>query len=115
MLRRLLIGVALAALLAGCGGSGREETFTGVRFEDPGPIHVHGLGLDPQTGTLYIATHTGLWQLAEGQAKATRITDRRQDTMGFMLVRPGLFLGSGHPDLREAKPLRPSRDSIQHG
>jgi len=24
--------------------------------------------------------------------------------MGFTLVRPGLFLGAGHPDLREAKP-----------
>jgi len=106
MRRRLLIGVALAGLLAGCGG-GKEETFQGVPFEDPGPIHVHGLGLDPQTGTLYIATHTGLWQLPEGQAKATRITDRRQDTMGFTLVRPGLFLGSGHPDLREAEPDLP--------
>jgi hypothetical protein len=104
MVRRLLIGVALVALLAGCGGNEQVETFTGVPFEDPGPIHVHGLGLDPQTGTLYIATHTGLWQLPEGQAKARRITDRRQDTMGFTLVRSGLFLGSGHPDLREAKP-----------
>lgn len=103
-MRRLLIGVALVVLLAGCGGEEEEETFQGVPFNDPGPIHVHGLGLDPKTRTLYIATHTGLWQLPDGQAKATRVTDRRQDTMGFTLVRPGLFLGSGHPDLREAKP-----------
>jgi hypothetical protein len=107
MRRRLLIGVALAALLAGCSGNEQEQTFTGVPYQDPGPIHVHGLGLDPHTRTLYIATHTGLWQLPEGQPKATRITDRRQDTMGFTLVRSGLFLGSGHPDLREAEPDLP--------
>ncbi len=103
MRHRLVAAVALVVLLAGC-GSREEKQFEGVPFEDPGPIHVHGLGFDPQTRTLYIATHTGLWQLPKGQAKATRITDRRQDTMGFTLVRPGLFLGSGHPDLREANP-----------
>lgn len=103
MRRALLLIVGLVVFLAGCGGE-EEKTFQGVPFDDPGPIHVHGLGLDPQTRTLYIATHTGLWQLPEGEAKATRVTDRRQDTMGFTLVRPGLFLGSGHPDLREAKP-----------
>jgi hypothetical protein len=100
----LLAGVALVFLVAGCGGSEQEATFTGVPFEDPGPIHVHGLGLDAQTGTLYIATHTGLWQLPKDEAKARRVTDRREDTMGFTVVRHGLFLGSGHPDLREAKP-----------
>ena len=102
----LLIAAALVLVLAGC-GSKKEKQFEGVPFQDPGPIHVHGLGFDPQTGTLYIATHTGLWQLPKEQAKATRITDRRQDTMGFTLVRPGLFLGSGHPDLREANPDLP--------
>ena len=106
MRRWLFIAVALVLLLAGC-GSKKEKQFEGVPFQDPGPIHVHGLGLDPKTGTLYIATHTGLWQLPKKQAKATRITDRHQDTMGFTLVRPGLFLGSGHPDLREANPNLP--------
>ena len=103
---RLLIAVALLVLLAGC-GSKEEKQFQGVPFEEPGPIHVHALGFDPQTRTLYIATHTGLWQLPEGEAKAKRITDRRQDTMGFTLVRRGLFLGSGHPDRRDANPDLP--------
>jgi hypothetical protein len=102
----LLPLVLVTAALAGCGGSSESntETFEGVPSEDPGPIHVHGLGLDPETKTLYIATHTGLWQLPEGASEATRIADRYQDTMGFTVVRSGLFLGSGHPDLREAKP-----------
>jgi hypothetical protein len=106
MRRLFLVGALAFLLVAGCGGSSASstETFEGVPFEDPGPIHVHGLGLDTETKTLYIATHTGLWQLPEGEAKATRVADRYQDTMGFTLVRPGLFLGSGHPDLREAKP-----------
>lgn len=106
MRRLLLAGSLLALLVAGCGGSpeSNTETFQGAPFEDPGPIHVHGLGLDLKTRTLYIATHTGLWRLPASEAKATRVTDRRQDTMGFTLVRSGLFFGSGHPDLREAKP-----------
>ena len=101
-----LVGICVALLLAGCGGDSESSitTFEGVPSKEPGPIHVHGLGLDPETKTLYIATHTGLWQLPAGSAKATRVGERYQDTMGFTLVRPGLFLGSGHPDLREAKP-----------
>lgn len=110
-MRRLLpVAIAaLVALLAGCGGSSetKTETFEGVPFEDPGPIHVHGLGLDPETRTLYVATHTGLWQLPDGEAKATRVADRYQDTMGFTLVRSGLFLGSGHPDLRQKSEVPP--------
>ena len=38
--------VATAFALAGCGGAA-EPTFEGIAGEDPGPIHVHGLGLDP--------------------------------------------------------------------
>ena len=30
--------------------------------------------------------------------EATRIADRFQDTMGFTVVGPSTFLGSGHPD-----------------
>ena len=58
-----LVGISLALLLGGCGGSSNSntQTFAGGPSEDPGPIHVHGLGLDPETKTLYIATHTGLW------------------------------------------------------
>ena len=67
-----------------------------------GPVHVHGLGIDPADKALFIATHTGLFRVPEGKRKAGRIADRFQDTMGFTVVGPDRFLGSGHPDLREA-------------
>lgn len=100
--------IASALLLAGCGGNGEAapEQFTGVPLEeqDPGAVHVHGLGFDSDRGTLYLATHTGMFELRKGAARATRIGDSRQDTMGFTLVRPSLFYGSGHPDARDELP-----------
>jgi photosystem II stability/assembly factor-like uncharacterized protein len=65
---------------------------------------VHGLGVDPADDALFIATHTGLFRVAEGESKAKRVGDRYQDTMGFTVVGPHRFLGSGHPDLRDDLP-----------
>lgn len=60
--------------------------------------HVHGLGIDPADGTLYAATHFGLFRvLAVGGAE--RVGDTAQDTMGFTVVGAGRFLGSGHPEV----------------
>ena len=103
-----VILASAVALLAGCGGGGEgeDDVFEGVPLEaqDPGPIHVHGLGLDPADGSLYIATHTGLFRAAPGESKAERVGDRRQDTMGFSIAGPGRFIGSGHPDARDDLP-----------
>src|SRR5688572_23307408 len=86
---RLILGLGVLALwLVGCGGaSGSEEseapeTFTGVAPADPGPIHVHGLGVNPGDGALFIATHTGLYRTSEGSTKAERVGAGYQDTMG---------------------------------
>lgn len=100
----LLLAVAV---LAGCGGGGEgEEAFEGVPLEqqDPGPVHVHGLGINPADGALLIATHTGLFRVAKGETKAVRVGDRRQDTMGFSVAGPNRFVGSGHPDARDDLP-----------
>ncbi len=75
-----------------------------LEAQDPGPVHVHGLGYDAKRDTLYIATHTGMFELLPNAEKARRIGDSYQDTMGFTLVSPDFFLGSGHPDLREERP-----------
>ena len=108
--RSLLVFAALALVgLLAAGGllwlttDGEEETFSGVAAADPGPVHVHGLGVNPAGGALFIATHTGLYRVDEGERKAERVGDRYQDTMGFTIVGPNRFLGSGHPDVREAR------------
>ena len=80
----------------------------------PGPIHVHGLGINPKDG-LFVATHTGLFRAPEGERRARRVANRFQDTMGFTVVGPNRFLGSGYPDGREKLPpflgLIESRDA----
>ena len=101
--------LAAGGVLAGCGGGNDGESgaaFTGVpvALQDPGAIHIHGLGFDATANVLYLATHTGLFELLPGSSKAVRIGESRQDTMGFSAVRSNLWLGSGHPDGRSDEP-----------
>ena len=108
---RLVMLVALGAVVAFAGvvrlsgSTDDDNTTVPVPGADPGPVHVHGLGVNPADGALFIATHTGLYRLDEGRRKATRVGDRYQDTMGFTIVGPNRFLGSGHPDLQEAREM----------
>jgi hypothetical protein len=101
----LLIFVLGAALglnaLRNGDGTALPERDTLAVSEDPGPIHVHGLGINPGDGSLYIATHTGLWRVEENETRAERVGDRLQDTMGFTVAGSNRFLGSGHPDPRD--------------
>jgi photosystem II stability/assembly factor-like uncharacterized protein len=93
--------VAAGALLWSSSGTEDDAAFEGVPATDPGPIHVHGLGINPADGALFIATHTGLFRVGPSSRKAVRVADRNQDTMGFSVVGPDRFIGSGHPDRRE--------------
>ena len=68
---------------------------------DPGVVHVHGLGINPADNTLFAATHTGLFRIANN-GRAERVGPS-QDTMGFTVAGPDHFLGSGHPDLRDLR------------
>ena len=95
------LGTVASLLLAGCTG-GQEGGASAAGTVDPGMGHVHGLGLDPGTGDVLAATHTGLFRLAEG-AEPVRVADRFQDTMGFT-VDGDRLLGSGHPDPRDGLP-----------
>lgn len=97
----LAIGVALTAVA--CSSSSGASSATDpapADAVDVGVEHVHGLGVDPADGTLYAATHFGLFRLPE-QGEAERVADRYQDTMGFTVVGAGTFLGSGHPDFQK--------------
>lgn len=62
--------------------------------------HVHGVGTNPADGATYVATHSGVFRIAEG-ADPVRVADRQQDTMGFTVAGPDRFLASGHPDLAD--------------
>jgi hypothetical protein len=103
--RRRTVGIALTlaaivgvvALLLVVTRSDDNDEFV---WPDPGVAHVHGLGVNPADGVLYVATHHGLYRLASADT-AERMNDSFQDTMGFTVAGPDHFLGSGHPDLRD--------------
>jgi photosystem II stability/assembly factor-like uncharacterized protein len=102
--RAVLAVFATGALVAGCGSDDPGVTRDRPIVHDPGPVHVHGLGINPKDGALFIATHTGLFRAGSDEQSATRVGDRYQDTMGFTVVGPDRFLGSGHPDTRDGLP-----------
>lgn len=110
--RRFVVSSALAgvAVVAGAvfvtqsGDSAGARAGSGSALPpvdvETGVVHVHGLGVDPGDGVLYAATHSGLFRIPE-HGTAARVANREQDTMGFSIVGPGKFIGSGHPDFRE--------------
>lgn len=100
-LRLAMVGVVVCVVgvLASCGSDEDNPAAT-----DPGPGHVHALGLNPADSSLFIATHNGLYRLPPNAERAERVGDRFQDTMGFTVVGADHFLGSGHPDLRDDLP-----------
>jgi photosystem II stability/assembly factor-like uncharacterized protein len=88
------VGVAVIAAVAALvwqtgrsGDSGQPVALT----------HIHGLGINPADGNLYVATHDGLYQLPADGGAASLVGQGRQDTMGFTIAGPNQFLASGHP------------------
>ena len=62
---RLAVAALCAASLAIAAASGCADE-DAAPSGDPGPIHVHGLGVNPADSSLYIATHTGLFRMRAG-------------------------------------------------
>ena len=128
--RRIAIGAGGAAvaaavavaivLVAGGGdgddGAGDEPVSPSAQAAQP-IADVHGVGVDPRDGALYIATHSGLFRSPEGTDTAVRVDAPEQDLMGFSVAGPGRFIASGHPgpgqDLPPALGLIESRDGGQ--
>ena len=71
--------------------------------------HVHGMGVNPADDALILATHSGSFRLSWGSSDAARIGESFQDTMGFTVVGPDRFLGSGHPDVQGMRAGQPTR------
>jgi hypothetical protein len=99
-----LAALSAVALVSACSDPVEETPTIGRRDvpQDAGLAlgHIHGLGVDPGDGTLYVASHVGVFRVSD-DGTSERVADRWQDTMGFAVVGPSHFLGSGHPDLEE--------------
>jgi hypothetical protein len=93
-LRRSLLASAalLVLLLMACGERSSPQGQGQATI-----AHVHGLGVNPADGRLYVATHHGLFVL-DDNGQGAKVGTTSQDTMGFTVVGPDHFLASGHPE-----------------
>jgi hypothetical protein len=100
--RKLAIPLLAASvlLLAACGsgsgaagGSGADQKAAAQSGGLPGE-HVHGVARDPGDGSVYLATHEGLFRYDKG---APVRVGPVVDWMGFSIAGPGHFYASGHP------------------
>jgi hypothetical protein len=130
---RVLTGAAVAGLLSACATgpgasspppssesasspdgahSGGSHSSSGTPMPAALPSsHVHGVGIDPGDGLIYLATHDGLFRYdATGAVRVGQVND----LMGFTIAGPGHFYASGHPgagsDLPNPVGLIESRD-----
>lgn len=87
---RVALVPAVALALAGCAGPDAGTAATGPVF-----AHVHGLGVDPADGAVYVASHDGLFR--SGPDGLTRAGAAGRDLMGFTIAGAGTYLSSGHP------------------
>lgn len=97
------VAVAASLLLSACAG-----TASGGGSEDGLPVvpasagHVHGAGVNPADGRLYLGTHTGL--MVVGDEEVELVGDSTIDLMGFAVAGPDHFYASGHPGPNDRMP-----------
>lgn len=89
---RAMTALALATVAAtACSAPGETGSATGR----PVFAHVHGVGIDPADGALYVASHDGLFRSGPDGLVPAGAAGR--DLMGFTVAGPGRLLSSGHP------------------
>jgi len=101
----LVLGI-LGVIVWSVDRRGDDDSAPEIVVDEPGVEHVHGLGMNPADGSLYVATHTGTFRIPDN-GLAQRIGDSFQDTMGFTVVGADTFLGSGHPDVAGVRAGQP--------
>lgn len=94
--------VVIALLIAGCGGG--ESSGNGSADFAAEASHVHGLGVNPSDGSLFIATHGGLFRADADSEAPARVGQARYDLMGFTVAGPDRFFASGHPPVGTTDP-----------
>lgn len=101
-----LLPVVLVLAACGSGGSSGAGGSPPTGHDRAGAelAHVHGLGIDPGSGALYVATHDGVLQAAARSSRLERVGTGRPDVMGLSVVGARHLLGSGHPGPGEQAP-----------
>lgn len=104
-----LVAVVVLAvpLLLWAAGRGSDDKAAPRAVTADAISHVHALGIDPADGDLLVATHAGTYRLRSGGGEPELVGGSFRDTMGFTVVGPDHFLGSGHPDvagMRDGQP-----------
>lgn len=89
--RRVWLAATAVAAMVVVGACSRAGTDEGVTL-----AHIHGLGVNPADGQLYAGSHHGVFRI-DGKGEPEQIAGRTQDFMGFTVIGPNHFLGSGHP------------------
>ncbi|MFE1169797.1 F510_1955 family glycosylhydrolase [Nocardiopsis sp. NPDC058789] len=107
-----MVALGLIALTSACSdGAGDSAQAgagdgTGAAVGVPLPAeaqHVHGAGVDPESGKVLVATHAGLYTLPAPDRPTREATVPTHvgpaiDLMGFAVQGPGHYLASGHPE-----------------
>ena len=89
-LRIAVATVAGSAILSSCASAP----------ERPGTAdfgHIHDLSFESASDSLFIATHAGVYVLANGDVEGP-LGDNRHDFMSFAMAPDGMMIGGGHPD-----------------
>ncbi|MHA7146772.1 F510_1955 family glycosylhydrolase [Arthrobacter sp. TmT3-37] len=106
--RRALVGVSLALTLgtvactsstdstagSAAGSAVGDDGAGSAASAQPYPSHVHGLAVDPDTQSVLIASHEGLFTVNGESAEPMGQTI---DLMGFTVGSDGTYFASGHP------------------
>jgi len=105
------VGIAgLSVLVLLVGGCSQEHTESGTPPQSNAPAqssaptqssapalgHIHAMGVNPADATLYAGTHYGVYRFPADRDPEL-VGEIVQDLMGFTVVGPDHFLGSGHP------------------
>jgi photosystem II stability/assembly factor-like uncharacterized protein len=111
-LKLILALLALAALLAGCGGddgsSDDAEAALAVPWVDPDgdPPYIGSLSVNPGDGSIFMGTNTGLFQIPKAGGKPVKVTGtlKTSDDEGAVseslvarFTGPDQLIASGHP------------------
>ena len=117
--RIALVALAVTLSTAACGvDDGASSAGNGGHADGGGlpSAHVHGVGVNPADGEVYLASHDGLFRLHElGPGEGDwQLVSPVIDLMGFAIAGPDHFYASGHPgpgvDLPEPVGLIESTD-----